>query len=292
MDRDYFRKRDWQKVFCPLFDWSAKKTKVSAILILIAAQVYSTTFAQRITLNVKNATLESVIREVRKQGKVQIVYNSDLMRGKMAPRLNIKDATVNQVLQRLLQDAELDYVIDNNTVVIKPKSNVGNKSNSSVAQQQFIAAGTVMDSSGRVLPGVSIKETGTTNATTSNNNGEFALRVTGNATTLDFSFIGFLNVEKVMVSEDMKVVLQEDDTELEEVVVVGYGEQRKLSVVSSVSSVKGESLKFPTRNLSNNIAGQVAGLIAVQRSGEPGYDNSEFWIRGVSSFAGGTLHWF
>lgn len=75
---------------------------------------------------------------------------------------------------------------------------------------------------------------------------------------------------------------------LEDVVVIGYGQQKKESVVSSINSISAKALSVPTRSLINNIAGQISGVIAVQRSGEPGRDDAQFWIRGISSFAGGT----
>src|SRR5690606_15667415 len=99
----------------------------------------------------------------------------------------------------------------------------------------------------------------------------------------------YLEQEVVVGNQtSVNVSMVPDQAGLEEVVVVGFGQQKKASVVASVSSVKGEQLRMPNRSLSNNLAGQLPGLIAVQRSGEPGYDNSEFWIRGISSFAGGT----
>jgi TonB-linked SusC/RagA family outer membrane protein len=87
---------------------------------------------------------------------------------------------------------------------------------------------------------------------------------------------------------DYNIVLDIDAAGLEEIVVVGFGQQKKQSVVSSIATIPGEVLRAPTRSLSNNLAGQIPGLIAVQRSGMPGYDDAEFWIRGTSSFAGGT----
>lgn len=76
---------------------------------------------------------------------------------------------------------------------------------------------------------------------------------------------------------------------LEDVVVIGYGKQKKNSVVSSINAIGPKELSVSSsRNMTNNLAGQVPGLIAVQRSGEPGYDNADFWIRGQSSFKGGT----
>lgn len=287
MENNYIKKLCRQNVFVRLNVWSVKKLKISLILSLMAFQVYSTTFAQRITLTVKSAPLESVIKEIRKQAKVQLVYNSDLLKGAKSVSVDLKNTSVESALSQVLTGTDLEFVVEDNMVLIRPKR----KRTELIvreAQQQFTASGRVVDSLGNVLAGVSIRESGTTNTTSTNDRGEFALKVTDNKAQLDFSFIGYIDVLQVLVSDDMRIVLLTDDKEIDEVVVVGYGEQQKQKVVSSISSVKGESLRFPTRNLSNNIAGQVAGLIAVQRSGEPGYDNSEFWIRGISTFAGGS----
>ncbi|MCY4778661.1 TonB-dependent receptor [Sphingobacterium sp. UT-1RO-CII-1] len=287
MKEHYFKKKSWLNLRDKLRKWSTKKLKTSLILSLIAFQGYSASFAQQITINVKNASLESVIKEIRRQAKMQIIYNADLVKKVKAVNIDVNSTSIEKVLTKLLAENGLDYSIENDIIIIKEKHNpypVILKSQ----QQQFIAAGVILDSIGNVLPGVSIKESGTTNATTSNDRGEFGLKVANDKAQLDFSFIGYIDLLNRPVSREMRIVLSIDDTEIDEVVVVGYGEQKKQSIVSSVSSVKGESLRFPTRNLSNNIAGQVAGLIAVQRSGEPGYDNSEFWIRGISSFAGGN----
>ncbi|MGJ1406763.1 SusC/RagA family TonB-linked outer membrane protein [Sphingobacterium siyangense] len=104
-----------------------------------------------------------------------------------------------------------------------------------------------------------------------------------------FSMVGYTTYSYTVGSnEPINVVLNRNSQKLDDVVVIGYGKQKSSEVVSAISQIKGEELQLPGRNLTNNLAGQVAGLIAVQRSGEPGYDNSEIYIRGISSFAGGT----
>lgn len=84
----------------------------------------------------------------------------------------------------------------------------------------------------------------------------------------------------------LDVILAEDVSSLDEVVVVAYGHQRKVSVVGAQSSMKIEDIKMPTANLSSAIAGRLPGVVAVQRSGEPGHDDSDLWIRGISTLAG------
>src|SRR5690606_34598989 len=118
-------------------------------------------------------------------------------------------------------------------------------------------------------------------------NGRYILDVPANS-TLVFRYVGYITQEVSIGARDViDIQLQPDQTGLDEVVVVGFGQQKKESLVSSVSTVKGSELRMPNRSLSNNLAGRISGLIAFQRSGEPGYDNSEFYIRGISSFTGG-----
>ena len=103
------------------------------------------------------------------------------------------------------------------------------------------------------------------------------------------TFVGYkAQVISVKGKKELNIVLEEDTEMLSEVVVVGYGSQKKESLVGSVQMVKPEQLKVPSSNLSSGFAGRLAGVVAVQRSGEPGADGADFWIRGVSTFSGVT----
>lgn len=159
----------------------------------------------------------------------------------------------------------------------------------SFQQTSIEVRGIVSDEKGEPLPGVSIMVKGSKDkGTTTDFEGNYSLKVNGNA-TLVFSFIGF-HTEEVAVRNRriINVKLSEEQQQLDEVVIVGYGKQERQKVVSSVATVEGKQLELPSRNLTNTLAGRVSGLLSVQRSGEPGYDNAEIWIRGISSFAGGT----
>lgn len=156
------------------------------------------------------------------------------------------------------------------------------------AQTQKVK-GIVQDSKGESLPGVSvIVKDDPTVGTATDLDGLFELNVPANA-TLKVSFIGMKTQEvKVGGQKFVTVVLYEDTEALEEVVVVGYGTQKKESVVGSIQTIQPSSLKVPSANLSTSFAGRMAGVIAVQRSGEPGADGANFWIRGISTFGGST----
>lgn len=151
--------------------------------------------------------------------------------------------------------------------------------------QNFTVKGKVVDDQGQALPGVSIVLKGTTTGSVSDNGGNYSLSVPNGNGTLVFSFIGYLTQEIAVAKQSaINVTLATDLKTLNEVVVVGYGVQKKETVTGSVASVKGaELVKSPAVNLSNSIAGRMAGVVAVNRSGEPGYDDSSIRIRGANS---------
>jgi TonB-dependent SusC/RagA subfamily outer membrane receptor len=153
-------------------------------------------------------------------------------------------------------------------------------------QQQINVSGTITDSStGDAMPGVNIQVKGTATGAISDMNGKFSLAVTNPNATLVFSFIGYVNQEIQLNNRTtVDVALISEVTGLEEVVVVGYSTQRRVTVTGSVVSAKGDDIKkSPAVNLSNNLIGRMPGLTAVSRSGEPGYDGSMLRIRGSNT---------
>ena len=162
--------------------------------------------------------------------------------------------------------------------------------NTEVHQSQRKITGRVMDVNGELLIGVNVMEVGTTNGTVTDINGTYIITLTSERPVLRFTYVGF-RVKEVTVGTQgiIDVTLEEDVEALDEVVVVGYGTQKKASVVGSITNIEPGKLQLtPSRSLSNNLAGMVSGVIAVQRSGDPWFNNSDFWIRGISTFRGNT----
>ncbi|PHR89265.1 MAG: SusC/RagA family TonB-linked outer membrane protein [Leeuwenhoekiella sp.] len=156
-------------------------------------------------------------------------------------------------------------------------------------EDQNIVSGVVRAADdGQPMIGVTVVEKGTRNGTSTNFDGEYSLRVPQGA-TLVFSFVGFEPQEVVVGSEnEINVTLEPNLESLEETVVIGFNtNQKKSSLVSSITSINPAELKGPTSNLTTMLAGRVAGMIAFQRSGEPGADNSDFFIRGLGTFGSG-----
>ena len=162
-----------------------------------------------------------------------------------------------------------------------------------IVQQQVKGiriSGTVLDKEKSPLPGVNVTVKNEPGGAITDVDGHFYIEVPNKQSVLNITYIGFKSKEIVVGNEiNFNIILEEDVEALDEVVVVGYGNQKKLSVIGSVQTIEPTKLQVgSSRSLSNNLAGQLAGVIAVQPSGEPGYDNSNFWIRGIASFSGNT----
>jgi TonB-linked SusC/RagA family outer membrane protein len=159
------------------------------------------------------------------------------------------------------------------------------------AQTKVKVKGVVTDRNNETLVGVVVQSKGTSNAILTDADGQYELEV-GAGSALLFSYMGFVTQELKVGSaatQTINVELSESVSQLEEVEVVGYGTQRKVSVVGAIASIKPSELQVGSvTSVSNMLAGRIAGLVGIQRSGEPGEDVSEFWIRGMSTFGGGS----
>ena len=146
-------------------------------------------------------------------------------------------------------------------------------------------SGRVSDDKGEMLAGIAVYEKGTTNGTLTDDNGQYTLTLKGTNPILVFSALGFEEQEIEVGKQTLiDVALVTVVSELDESVVVGYGTQRKISVVGSQSSLKSDQIKMPSASLSAVVAGRLAGVVSVQRTGEPGHDETDIWIRGISTF--------
>ena len=152
------------------------------------------------------------------------------------------------------------------------------------SQQRKKVTGIVLNELGETLPGVAIQVVGTPRGVTTDIDGTFSIEVTS-ADKLLFSFLGMQDETVVVKNQTQIVVKMKSQADLlDEVTVVAFAKQKKESVIGSISTVKPSELKVPSSNLTTALAGRVAGLISYQRSGEPGQDNADFFIRGVTTF--------
>ncbi len=147
-------------------------------------------------------------------------------------------------------------------------------------------AGVVMDENGETLIGVNVIVKGTSIAAITDLDGRFRINNIPKGATVTFSYMGYktLDIRYTSDKEKETIGMRPDISELEEVVITGRGSQRKVSVVGAITNVETRELQVPATSVSNMLGARVPGIIAVTRSGEPGNDFSEFWIRGISTF--------
>lgn len=173
------------------------------------------------------------------------------------------------------ETAEKLYALDGSNTTLLLKSEL---------QQQDKLSGKVTDKDGKPMPGVTITVVGTTRGVITDNDGTYSINV--NPTDkLAFSFVGMKSqILEVGKQRTINIQMEDNTQELEDVTVVAFGKQKKESVIASITTVKPSELKVPSSNLTTALAGRVAGIVSYQRSGEPGQDNAEFFIRGVTTF--------
>ena len=252
------------------------------IILLISLKVNATAYSQEVTLNEHNEKIEKIFQLIRKQTGYNFLYKNEVL--SKLPRVSIaKSGTLEHVLEELLNKQNLNFKIIEKTILVS-KGRVG--SNSKTAPFKDVM-GIVKDSTGVTLIGVSVtiknkpgKGTGT------DVNGKFILNVE-DSDILVFSYTGYVTMEVPVKGQTViNVVMKENNSVLDELVVVGFGAQKKISVVGAQASIKPADLQIPVRSLNNALGGRVAGIVSVQRSGEPGGgDNADIWIRGISTFS-------
>ena len=256
---------------------------ICIVLLSTFMHTYAATYAQQISLNKENVSLKEIFQDISTQTEYRFVMNSQMLKRASLVSIKVKNASLAEVLKQCFAGQPLSYVINNKTIVVlEPK--VVPKPVSPQQSLRIDVRGTVRDSVG-VVPGVSVSLKGTKIGTTTDQNGKYVLDLPNSVGTLVFSMVGFHSQEVPIAGRSVvDVVLKSSDTGLDEVVVVAFGKQKKTDLVGSVTSIKPSELKVPSSNLTTALAGRAAGVIAYQRSGEPGADNAEFFIRGVTSF--------
>lgn len=247
--------------------------KLIALLVSInITMVMGDGLAQTITLQVKDISLVEAMRSIQKQSG-----HSYFLKGKELANIrvnaDIKDLELSEAMSLLLQEKPADWVLEDGTIVIRP-SIVEQVSirperkvkKTEVEEQERTITGKVTDAfDDTPISGVSVLVAGTSYGTTTDDDGIYEL-LANEGDSLIFTYVGYdsqkIEVTKVKI---INVRLSEDSESLDEIVVVGFGQQKKESLVSSVASISGEELRAPVGKLSNAFAGQVPGLISVQR---------------------------
>ena len=259
------------------------------ILIAFCSLVMAkTTYGQKIlrdpvNIEFKQTPLLEALEKITAQTKVKFVYQS--LDAYKAVRItkNFKHEKLGTLLEQMLLDNDISFSVIDNVVILKP----GQKALSRNVKDIEVR-GIVTDSTGVGLPGVSVTVKGKKGyGAITDMNGNYLIRVPEN-TILVFNFVGFIPAEFAVKDHNyIAIRLKEDKTQLENVVIVGYGTQKKTNVTGAVASVStSELLRTPTASLTNSLAGRLPGLVTIQESGEPGADGATLFIRGFGTYQG------
>jgi len=244
--------------------------------------------AQTVTKAFRSVPLKTVLEEVERQTGYSILFENEDVDVSRPVTATFKDATLQTVLDTVL-DKSLRYTVKGGgkLVSISRRSPV---SAPTAPNGEMTVAGTVISSAdNQPIVGANIYVEGTNVGTTTDAGGNYKLTVPASAKTVTVSFLGY-DTKKISVRDIhlfKLITLADASNKLEDVVVVGFGVQKKESLVGAVQSVKPSDLQTSSSNLSTSFSGKIAGVIAVQKSGEPGADGANFWIRGISTFGSG-----
>lgn len=261
-----------------------KRIAASTLCLLLAGMVH----AQTVTKTFRDVPLKTVLEEVERQTGYSFLFENEEVDVNRPVTATFSDATIQTVLDRVL-DKSLRYSVKGGgkLVTISRRSQTQTPPQSDKA---LTLSGTVISSAdNQPIVGANIFVEGTTIGTTSDIHGNYTLSVPPATKTVTVSFLGY-DTKKIAVKDIhlfKLVTLADASNKLEDVVVVGFGVQKKESLVGAVQSVKPSDLQTSSSNLSTSFSGKIAGVIAVQKSGEPGADGASFWIRGISTFGSG-----
>lgn len=242
-----------------------------------------------LTINVKDAPIQRVIEQIERDGGYHFLYNSDDLNLSRKVSVNVTTAPVSEILDKLFAGTDINYVISNKQVVLK-RTGDGKEKNLTGKGKYVTISGCVTDADGEPLTGVSITSPNYAGGVATDLEGNYMWNVPADA-LIKYSYIGYKGAERrAKETGVINVALSEESTYLDEVVVVGYGTQRRQSVTGSVAQVSAEELKkAPSGNLSALLQGKLPGLVATQKSGQPGSDGAAMYVRGVGNGDGSIL---
>lgn len=234
-----------------------------------------------LSVSMSNSTLREVLKTIEKSSQFVFFYLDDAVNLERKVSIDSKNKNIEEILSELFEGTLCTYRISDRQIFISGKAPASTEQQ----QNKRKISGRVTDIKGEPLIGVNVTVDGDANGSITNMDGLYEIFVTKKSVVLKFTYIGFKTSEiRTNASTNIyDVTLEEQVNELEETVIVGYGTQRKISNIGAQSSMKMEDIKTPSASLTTTLAGRLAGVVAVQRTGEPGKDAADIWIRGIST---------
>ena len=273
-----FARRKWKK-FTRIM-----KLTMTLLFVAILTATAGSTYSQsaRINLKMKDASLVDVFREIERTSEFGFFFKSEELDLNKHVSIDLKDATIDEILEKILIDNYSYRILDKNIIVTHNISN-------NLDQQQKSISGKVTDSSGGSLPGVSVVVKGTTTGVITDGDGKYSLTKIPDNATLVFSFVGMKGQEIAVGGKTIiNVKMEEETVGIEEVVAVGYGTMKKSDLTGAVSSIRSEAINdMAVQTVGQTLRGRASGVKVTNQSGAPG-GNSIIQIRGANSVMGGN----
>ncbi|MGF7037681.1 TonB-dependent receptor [Mucilaginibacter lappiensis] len=291
------------------FDWF-KIMKVTfsqlVIALIFTGMSYATSskgqavLDRRLDFNIHNSSLNTVLKQLEKETNLKFVYRKSLVEKEQGISIDAKQEKLKEILTELLQSRGITFEIISDRIVLSKVNKDDNTTGLPAAKEQIVPAevnatevnaktitGRVTDENDKPMPGVSVKIKGTSLGTQTDTDGKYSLSVPDDNATLVFSFIGYIQQEIVLNGRNIiNILLKASPNSLNEVVVIGYGSQRRADVTSSVATVKAENfVKGPVLDAGQLLQGKVAGLTVAAPSGNP-TDGTQILLRGNTTLFG------
>ena len=266
--------------------------KKTAATLALCLSMSVATFGQNqvIHLPQTSATVSSIIKAIEKQTQMSVDFSQNSVNLTKTIHLKSKTLTLGELMSLILKGGDnLTYkIVDRHIIVVKDGRTSQSQSSqpTSASNGKYKITGQVLDESGEPIIGASVLESGTKNGAITDADGNYTVYASQESPVLNISYIGFdtRNV-KVRVGQTHSVTLRENAQSLDELVVVGYGSQKKVDVIGSIATVDSKSLEArSSSDVSNMLTGQMSGVTITQTSGNPGQDGGTIRVRGVGSF--------
>ena len=260
-----------------------RRISASCFCLLLAGNLAVS--AQTVTLDANKVSLKAAFEKIEKASKYKIAYNSSLIDANRMITIKKTKGDALEIFELLLKESGCTYEKKGNYLIVKPQS-----TKQPVKKNIKRVTGQLLDEQGEPMIGVTVMVKGTTTGAVTDFDGNFTIEdVPAGASELQVSYIGYETKDVQISSSSMQIKMNPDNELLDEVVVVGYGTQKKANLTGAVTSMKNDDLlKAKAANSTNALIGRMPGIIAKQASGEPGADYSSIYIRGIATFHGDT----
>lgn len=263
--------------------------RINLVIVLMTGailQASAISHAQEISLSKQNASLISVIREIQAQSSYDFVYSTRVLKKAKNISISVANVSLEEALEKCFRNQPFTYTLKNKTIIIKENDRILPAIG---LEKRADIIGKVVDENGVPLIGVSVKLKGSISGTSTNNDGNFTINTPDEGGTLVFTYIGFAQQEVTTNGRTLiNITLKEQSTDLNQVVVVGYGTQLKKDITGSIASISENQIKdLPITNFEQALKGQVAGVQVFQNSGSPS-SGVTVKIRGNSSITAGN----